>query len=46
MFLRFEKLLWENFAAMKNVLVFGQQSRFAAHNIATRDELLLNLDEN
>jgi len=46
MFLRFEKLLWENFAGMKNVLVFGQQSCFAARNIATADELLLNLDEN
>jgi hypothetical protein len=46
MFLRFEKLLWENSAAMKNVLVFGPRKRFAARNIATANELLLNLDEN
>jgi len=46
MFLRFEKLPWENFAAMKNVPVFGQQSCFAARNIATTHELFLNLDEN
>jgi len=35
-----------NFAAMENVPVFGQQSCFAARNIATTHELLLNLDEN
>jgi hypothetical protein len=46
MFLRFRETSWENFAAMKNILVFGQQSYFAARNIATADELLLNLDEN
>jgi hypothetical protein len=31
---------------MKNVLVFAPQKRFAARNIATANELLLNLDEN
>jgi len=46
MFLRFRESFLENFAAMKNVLVFGQQGCFAARNIATADELSLNLDEN
>jgi len=46
MFRRFRETSRENFAAMKNILVFGQQSCVAARNIATADELLLNLDEN
>ena len=36
----------ENFAGVKNVLVFGQQGCCSARNIATTHELLLNLDEN
>jgi hypothetical protein len=44
MFLRFRKLLRESFVAMENMVVACNQGFFAACNIATGGELLLNLD--
>ena len=46
MFLRFRELLGKFFAGMKDMVAYRQKGCLVVRNIATADELLLNLYEN